>query len=207
LYPGTTYPAKREYAIGRGLIIHSKIDDCQTQPTGNAGYRMAQGVIGIGNATLYNELFSTSDSLSGYQILNNSVPVSDHSNNKNNGYTKPNPTKPSYSDKVSKNPITSIYTTYNSDSIEQPSSSSSPSNTSPLCDQQYPEEGNGTATAYDNGNGSIMTSTEASSNPSYSNPSSPVSDDLINGSNDMYSSNIRISVILGALTCSILMLL
>jgi Cu-Zn family superoxide dismutase len=33
--------------IGRGLIVHAKADDLKTQPTGNAGGRAAQGVIGV----------------------------------------------------------------------------------------------------------------------------------------------------------------
>jgi superoxide dismutase, Cu-Zn family len=33
--------------IGRGLIVHEKVDDLKTQPTGNAGGRVACGVIGI----------------------------------------------------------------------------------------------------------------------------------------------------------------
>jgi Cu-Zn family superoxide dismutase len=32
--------------IGRGLIVHAKADDEKTQPTGDAGGRVAQGVIG-----------------------------------------------------------------------------------------------------------------------------------------------------------------
>ncbi|MBI3407755.1 MAG: superoxide dismutase family protein [Planctomycetes bacterium] len=32
--------------IGRGLIVHAKADDLKSQPTGDAGGRVAQGVIG-----------------------------------------------------------------------------------------------------------------------------------------------------------------
>ena len=33
--------------LGRGLIVHEKADDLKTQPTGNAGGRVACGVIGV----------------------------------------------------------------------------------------------------------------------------------------------------------------
>jgi superoxide dismutase, Cu-Zn family len=33
--------------IGRGLIVHAKADDLKTDPTGEAGGRVAQGVIGV----------------------------------------------------------------------------------------------------------------------------------------------------------------
>ncbi len=33
--------------IGHGLIFHAKADDLKTQPTGDAGGRVAQGVIGV----------------------------------------------------------------------------------------------------------------------------------------------------------------
>jgi Cu-Zn family superoxide dismutase len=36
--------------IGRGLIVHAKADDLKSQPTGDAGGRVAQGVIGAAKA-------------------------------------------------------------------------------------------------------------------------------------------------------------
>jgi superoxide dismutase, Cu-Zn family len=36
--------------VGRGLIVHAKEDDEKTQPTGDAGGRVAGGVIGIADA-------------------------------------------------------------------------------------------------------------------------------------------------------------
>lgn len=33
--------------IGRGLIVHAKADDLKSQPSGDAGGRVAQGVIGV----------------------------------------------------------------------------------------------------------------------------------------------------------------
>ena len=35
--------------LGRGLVVHEKADDLKTQPTGNAGGRLAVGVIGVAN--------------------------------------------------------------------------------------------------------------------------------------------------------------
>lgn len=39
----------RHSIIGHGMIIHAGEDDCTSQPTGAAGARVAQGVIGIAN--------------------------------------------------------------------------------------------------------------------------------------------------------------
>ena len=36
-----------ESIVGRGVIVHEKVDDFITQPTGNAGARVACGVIGV----------------------------------------------------------------------------------------------------------------------------------------------------------------
>jgi len=33
--------------IGHGVIVHEKADDLKSQPTGNAGARVACGVIGV----------------------------------------------------------------------------------------------------------------------------------------------------------------
>ena len=45
---GITVTPGPAYIIGRGLIIHADPDDYKTQPTGNAGARIACGVIQAG---------------------------------------------------------------------------------------------------------------------------------------------------------------
>jgi len=45
--PGLTLVSGDRAVVGRGLIVHAQADDLTTQPTGNAGGRIACGVIGV----------------------------------------------------------------------------------------------------------------------------------------------------------------
>jgi len=44
---GLSLSQAKTSVIGRGVIVHADVDDCVTQPTGNAGARLGQGVVGI----------------------------------------------------------------------------------------------------------------------------------------------------------------
>jgi superoxide dismutase, Cu-Zn family len=46
------YPGVKNSILGHAITLHSAKDDCFTQPTGNAGSRIAQGVVGIRNSTI-----------------------------------------------------------------------------------------------------------------------------------------------------------
>jgi superoxide dismutase, Cu-Zn family len=45
--PGLSIAGMKDPIIGRSVVLHAKTDDFVTQPTGNAGGRIAVGVIGI----------------------------------------------------------------------------------------------------------------------------------------------------------------
>jgi len=49
--PDVSLEGPHNAIIGRGLIVHKAADDLKTQPTGNAGPRLACGVIGVASAT------------------------------------------------------------------------------------------------------------------------------------------------------------
>jgi Cu-Zn family superoxide dismutase len=50
---GVSIAGMTDPIVGRGVVIHAGVDDMKTQPTGNAGGRLAVGVIGVakGSAT------------------------------------------------------------------------------------------------------------------------------------------------------------
>ncbi len=50
LADGLTVAGMKNPVIGRAIIVHAKADDFATQPTGNAGPRIATGVIGVAKA-------------------------------------------------------------------------------------------------------------------------------------------------------------
>jgi Cu-Zn family superoxide dismutase len=47
MVPGLSLATGDRALVGRGLILHAQPDDLTTQPTGNAGARVACGVIGV----------------------------------------------------------------------------------------------------------------------------------------------------------------
>ena len=38
--------------LGRGLVVHAKADDLKTQPSGDAGGRLAVAIIGVAKAVI-----------------------------------------------------------------------------------------------------------------------------------------------------------
>ena len=46
---GITIGGRMNPILGRGVIVHAKADDLKSQPTGDAGGRIACGVIGVAN--------------------------------------------------------------------------------------------------------------------------------------------------------------
>jgi superoxide dismutase, Cu-Zn family len=47
---GISIAGMHDPIIGRGVVVHASADDLKTQPTGNAGARLAVGVIGVAKA-------------------------------------------------------------------------------------------------------------------------------------------------------------
>jgi Cu-Zn family superoxide dismutase len=45
LIPGAKLSEGKEQILGHSIVVHSKVDDLKTQPSGNSGDRMACGVI------------------------------------------------------------------------------------------------------------------------------------------------------------------
>ena len=89
------------FAMGHSIILHSKPDDCVTQPSGNSGVKLSQGVIGFRNSSY---------------ITYDTLPTMTQS-------ATPNPT-------VSSSMYSEMYSTaYNTDSFPGITPSSTPSET------------------------------------------------------------------------------
>ena len=67
--------------IGRAVAVHVNADDGQTQPTGNAGYRIFVGVIGVSAQNVTANLATT---FAPFPVDPFSLPLNDNNNNNNN---------------------------------------------------------------------------------------------------------------------------